>query len=92
VASSVNSETFTAVINQKKASFVNSKKGFSVSGIKSVSIISPSAELADAMASPVMSIGINAGLYLINQLNQMACIIIDDHDRVYSSKDISTLR
>ncbi|MBB3057139.1 FAD:protein FMN transferase [Mucilaginibacter gotjawali] len=91
VATSVNSEKFTAVINQKKVNAVNTKKGFSVSGIKSVSIISPSAELADSMATPVMSIGINAGLYLINQLNQMACIIIDDHERVYSSKDISTL-
>jgi len=89
VATSVNSEKLTAVINQKKAATVNIKKGFSVSGIKSVTIISPSAELADSMATPVMSIGINAGLYLINQLNQMACIIVDDHERVYSSKDLN---
>ena len=91
VATSINSNKFTAVINQKKVSTVNAKKGFTVSGIKSVSIISPSAELADAMATPVMSIGINAGLYLINQLNQMACIIVDDRERVYSSKDINIL-
>jgi FAD:protein FMN transferase len=91
VATSMNSEKFTAAINQKKESSLNAKKGFSVSGIKSVSIISPSAELADSMATPVMSIGVNAGLYLINQLNQMACIIIDDHERVYTSKDINTL-
>jgi len=51
--------------------------------------MSPSAELADAMSTPLMSIGINAGLYLINQLNQIACIITDDHDRVYTSKDVS---
>ena len=89
VATSVNSEKFTAVINQKKANTINAKKGFPVSGIKSVSIISPSAELADSMATPVMSIGINAGLYLINQLNQIACVIIDDHNRVYTSKDIN---
>jgi len=91
VATSVNSKKLTAVIHQKKANTVNVQKGFSVSGIKSVTIISPSAELADAMATPVMSIGINAGLYLINQLNQMACIIVDDHERIYSSKDLSTL-
>jgi len=54
-----------------------------------VSIVSPSAELADSLATPVMSIGINAGLYLINKLNQLACIIVDDHDRIYTSKDIS---
>jgi thiamine biosynthesis lipoprotein len=91
IATSVNSEKITAVINQKAAISLNAKKGFSVSGIKSVSIISPSAELADAMATPVMSIGVNAGLYMINQLNQMACIIVDDHERVYASKDLNKL-
>jgi thiamine biosynthesis lipoprotein len=89
VATSVNAEKFTAAINKKHLSTVKNQKGFSVSGIKSVSIVSPSAELADAMTNPVMSMGINAGLYLINQLNQIACIVIDDHERVYTSKDIS---
>jgi thiamine biosynthesis lipoprotein len=89
VATSVNSEKYTPIINNKRLAAINPKNGFPVSEIKSVSIISPSAELADAMATPVMSIGVNAGLYLINQLNQMACIIIDDHGRVYTSKDVS---
>jgi thiamine biosynthesis lipoprotein len=89
VATSVKVQNYTATINKKQLGTINPKNGFPVSGIKSVSIISPSAELADSMATPVMSIGINAGLYLINQLNQIACVIIDDHDRVYTSKDVS---
>ena len=89
VATSTNSGTQMPSIAGKNLSAVNSKKGFPVSGIKSVTIISPSAELADAMATPLMTIGINAGLYLINQLNQMACIIVDDHERLYTSRDIS---
>src|SRR6185503_943837 len=89
VATSLNSGTQMPSIAGKNLSAVNSKKGFPVSGIKSVTIISPSAELADAMATPLMTIGINAGLYLINQLNQMACIIVDDHERLYTSRDIS---
>jgi thiamine biosynthesis lipoprotein len=89
VATSVNAEKYTPIINNKRLSAINPKNGFRVSEIKSVSIISPSAELADAMATPVMSMGVNAGLYLINQLNQVACIIIDDHDRIYTSKDVS---
>jgi len=90
IATSLNAEKHTAIINKKYLSAINPKKGFPVSGIKSVSIVSTSAEFADAMATPVMSIGINAGLYLINQLNQMACIIMDDHDRIYTSKDVNT--
>jgi thiamine biosynthesis lipoprotein len=87
IATSINGEKY-ATINNKKESSINAKNGFIVSEIKSVSILSPSAEFADAMASPIMSIGINNGLYLINQLNQMGCVIIDDHNRVYTSKDI----
>jgi thiamine biosynthesis lipoprotein len=91
VATSVNDEKNTPSLNSKKISMVNAKKGFPISGIKSVTVISPSAELADSMATPVMSIGINAGLYLINQLNQMACIIVDDRERLYTSRDISII-
>ena len=88
IATSENSGVQAVVINKKLPGAIN-KKGFPVSGIKNVSIVSTCAELADAMATPVMLMGVNAGLYLINQLNQLACIIIDDHDRIYTSKDIS---
>lgn len=88
LATSVNYAKHTAVISNKYMLNINPEKGFPISGINSVSILSPSAELADAMVTPVMSIGINAGLYLINQLNQVACIIVDDQDRIYTSKDV----
>jgi thiamine biosynthesis lipoprotein len=88
-ATSVNAEKYASVSKKKFQSVANANKGFPVSEIKSVSIISPTAELSDAMASPVINIGVNAGMYLINQLNQIACIIIDDQNRVYTSKDVS---
>jgi thiamine biosynthesis lipoprotein len=83
----------TAGVYEKSAmstniSNVDPKSGFQVSSIKNVTIMSPTTEFADAMATTIMSIGINAGLYLINTLHQMACVIIDDHNRIYSSKDM----
>lgn len=89
VASSVNTEKYATIADKKLLGSFTPKKGFPVSKIKSVSIISTTAELADAMATPIMAIGINAGLYLINQLNQMAAVIIDDHSRIYTSKNIN---
>lgn len=88
-ATSVNTEKFASIGSKAVKGNINAKKGFPVSEIKSVSIISPTAELADAMATPVINIGVNSGMYLINQLNQIACVIIDDQNRVYTSKDIS---
>jgi thiamine biosynthesis lipoprotein len=59
-----------------------------VTGIKSVTIITTNAEIADAMATPVTIMGINAGLDMINQIKNIEAIIIDDDDRLYTSKNI----
>jgi thiamine biosynthesis lipoprotein len=88
VATSGNYEKY-AVINGKKYSHtIDPKTGFPVSGIKSVTIICTSAELADALATPVMVMGCQVGLNLINQMKNIACIIIDDHNRIYTSNNI----
>lgn len=88
VATSGNYEKY-AIINGKKYSHtIDPKTGFPVSGIKSVTIICPSAELADALATPVMVMGVQVGLNLINQMKNCACIIIDDHDKLYPSNNI----
>jgi len=87
IATSVNTEKYAA-INNVIADTIKPNDGFVVSDIINVNILAPTAEFADAMATPVMAIGINGGLYLINQLNQIGCIIVDDQSRVYTSKDI----
>jgi thiamine biosynthesis lipoprotein len=89
VASAVNAEKYTGANTKKYIRIANLKKGFPVSEITSVSVISPSAEFSDAMANPLMTMGINAGMYLINKLNQIACVIIDDNNRVYTSNGIN---
>lgn len=83
------STSYTAEAKPVAAGSIDPANGFPISQIKSVSIITPGAELADALARPVVAMGINAGLYLINKLNQIACVIIDDHARVYTSKGIN---
>lgn len=91
VATSGNFEKDAAIVSQKNQVKIDSKKGFPVSMLKRVSVVSPTAELSDAMATPIMAMGVNAGLYLINKLQQLACVIIDDHDRIYTSKEINYL-
>ncbi len=88
VATSGNYEKF-AIINGKKYSHtIDPKTGLPVSGIKSVTIICTNAEVADAMATPVMIMGIKTGLNMINQMKDIACIIIDDNNRIYTSNNI----
>jgi thiamine biosynthesis lipoprotein len=88
VATSGNYEKF-AIINGKKYSHtIDPKTGYPVSGIKSVTIICPDAEIADAMATPVMVMGIKAGLSMIDQMRHIDCVIVDDNDRIHTSKNI----
>lgn len=88
VATSGSYEKFVTINGKKYSHTINPKTGFPVSGIKSVTIICASAELADALATPVTVMGIHAGLDLINQMKGIACIVIDDDDKLYTSSNI----
>ncbi len=88
IATSGNYEKFVIIDSKRYSHTIDPKTGLPVSGIKSVSIICPSAELADALATPVVVMGVKVGLNLINQLKHVECVIIDDHDKLYTSKNI----
>lgn len=88
VATSGNYEKYIWVNGRKYSHTINPKTGLPITGIKSVTILTPNAELADALTTPIAIMGIEAGLHLINQLHQVEAIIIDDDDRVYLSKQI----
>jgi thiamine biosynthesis lipoprotein len=88
IATSGNYEKYVLINGKKYSHTINPKTGMPVTGIKSVTIISPYAEIADAMATPVMVMGVQAGLNLINQINYLGCIIVDDNNNIYSTKNI----
>ncbi len=89
VATSGNYEKYVMIKGKKYSHTIDPKTGMPISGIKSVTIISDNAEFADAMATPIAVMGINAGLYLINQIPTIYCIIIDDNNKIYTSKNIN---
>ncbi len=88
VATSGNYEKFIMIDGEKYSHTINPRTGLPVKGIKSVTIVSTNAEIADAMATPVMIMGIHAGLDMINQIKDMEAIIIDDDNRLYTSDNI----
>ena len=88
IATSGNYEKFITINGKKYSHTIDPKTGLPVTGIKSVTIMSPNAEIADAMATPVMIMGIKIGLNMVNQVKGLACIIVDDNDKIYTSKNI----
>jgi FAD:protein FMN transferase len=89
VATSGNYEKFVMIGGKKYSHTIDPKTGLPISGIKSVTVISNNAEFADAMATPIAVMGIQAGLYLIDQIPNLYCIIIDDNNKIYTSKNIN---
>lgn len=88
LATSGNYEKYILINGKKYSHTIDPRTGLPVTGIKSVTIISPNAELSDAMATPVMIMGIRAGLDMINQINNIEAILIDDNNHIFTSTNI----
>jgi thiamine biosynthesis lipoprotein len=88
VATSGNYEKYIVIDGKKYSHTINPRTGLPVTGIKSVTIITTNAEIADAMATPVTIMGVGAGLDMINQMKNIEAIIITDNDKLYTSKNI----
>ena len=89
VATSGNYEKFVILGGKKYSHTIDPKTGLPITGIKSVTVISDNAEFADAMATPIAVMGIKAGLHLVNQIPGLHCIIIDEGNKLYTSKEIN---
>jgi thiamine biosynthesis lipoprotein len=89
IATSGNYEKYVMIDGKRYSHTIDPKTGLPVTGIKSVSIISPMAELSDALATPVTVMGPQAGLHMINQMKSVACIIISDDNQIFTSRNIS---
>jgi thiamine biosynthesis lipoprotein len=88
VATSGNYEKYILINGKKYSHTINPKTGLPIRGIKSVTIISRNAEIADAMATPVMIMGIGPGLHMINQIKDIEAIVVDDNDKIFTSQNI----
>jgi len=88
IATSGNYEKFIMIDGKKYSHTINPRTGLPVTGIKSVTILCPNAEFADAIATPVMIMGIRAGIDMVNQLKDVEAIVIDEHDRIYHSANL----
>jgi thiamine biosynthesis lipoprotein len=88
VVTSGDYERFVEIDGKKYAHIIDPKTGYPAKGIISVTVFAPKAELADALATSVFVMGIEAGLNRINQLPKVECIIIDAGGKIHKSENI----
>jgi thiamine biosynthesis lipoprotein len=88
VVTSGNYEKYVNFEGVRYTHIIDPRSGYPSSGISSVTVFAPKAELADALATSVFVMGPEVGLDRINQLPQIECIIIDAEGNIFTSQNI----
>ena len=88
IATSGDYEKYFTYQGQRYSHIINPKTGLPVVGASSVSIISGSAELSDALATAVSVMGMEVGMNLINQIDGVECVFMDNNRKLHFSNGL----
>ena len=88
IVTSGNYEKFVIYQGRKYGHIIDPHTGYPVEGIKSVTLVSPDAELSDALSTSVFVMGVKKGMELVNRLKNVECLIIDDNDKLWTSDNL----
>lgn len=89
VATSGDYEQYFIYKGEKYAHTINPHTAKPIKGIKSVTVISSSAELSDALSTAIFVKGCDKGIKFANQLPNTHCIIIDEYNQLHFSKHLN---
>ena len=88
VATSGNYEKYITLNGEKYSHIIDPRTGYPTKGINSVSIFAKQAELCDAMATAVFTMGRDVGLHMINQIDGVEAVVVDSENKVHRSSGI----
>ena len=88
VVTSGDYEKFTQINGRRYSHIIDPRTGIPSNGIISCTIFASKAELADALATATFVMGVESGLFLIDQLPNTEAILIDDKGIIHRSKNI----
>ncbi|MDO7603203.1 MAG: FAD:protein FMN transferase [Flavobacteriaceae bacterium] len=88
VVTSGDYEKFTQINGRRYSHIIDPRTGIPSQGIVSCTVFAGKAELADAIATAIFVMGVQSGLFLIDQLPNIEAILIDDSGIIHRSKNI----
>ncbi len=86
VTTSGNYEKFVIFKGKRYSHIINPTTGYPATGLVSVTVVGPDAELANGFSTSIMVLGQKAGLQLINQYPDYSCVLITDSGRIKKSR------
>jgi len=89
VVTSGSYEKFVEFNGKRYAHIINPHTGYPATGLCSVTVFGPSAEMANGFSTSIMVLGKEAGLKLIKEYPEMSCILITDDGHFFSSDNLN---
>ncbi|MEP6931703.1 MAG: FAD:protein FMN transferase [Flavobacterium sp.] len=86
VTTSGNYEKFVELNGKRYSHIINPITGYPATGLVSVTVFGPSAEMANGFSTSLIVMGRKAGLQLINQYPEYSCLMITDKGKIFKSK------
>ncbi|WP_409994009.1 FAD:protein FMN transferase [Flavobacterium poyangense] len=86
VTTSGNYEKFIELNGKRYSHIINPVTGYPATGLVSVTVFGPSAEMANGFSTSIIVLGKEAGLQLINQYPEYSCLMITDKGKIFKSK------
>ncbi|MCD0464978.1 FAD:protein FMN transferase [Flavobacterium sp. ENC] len=87
VTTSGNYEKFVELNGKRYSHIINPITGYPATGLVSVTVFGPSAEMANGFSTSLIVLGKEAGLQLINKYPAYSCLMITDKGKVFKSKN-----
>ncbi|WP_439558967.1 FAD:protein FMN transferase, partial [Dyadobacter sp.] len=88
VVTSGSYEKFVMLDGKRYSHIINPATGYPATGLTSVTVFGPSAEMANGFSTSIMVMGKEAGLALLSKYPAFSCVMITDDNQVSASKNL----
>ncbi len=88
VVTSGDYENFIEIDGVRYSHIIDPRTGRPVQEVRSVTVVCPDGELADALATGVSVLGVENGLKLINRLNGIEAMLVDREGKIHFSNNL----
>lgn len=91
VVTSGNYENFIEVDGRRLSHILDPRTGWPVTELRSVTVVCPDGEVADALATGVSVLGVEKGLALVNRLNGVEAMLVDASGKIHFSRGLEAM-
>lgn len=91
VVTSGDYERFLILDGERYSHILDPRTGYPVQELRSVTVVCPDAELADALATGVSVLGTDKGLALVDSLKRVEALLVDHQGKIHLSKNLKAM-